>query len=428
MQRQGLSALLEPSADRIRRHFPYISVFQGPCYNVSLPISRSRTGGNPPPLAPHLVSKIAMNTDAAETACPVHSYNEWGRLEEILVGRIDQSAIPTGHFEVIYRFPPWKRFIYRFASGRRYPGFLRKPAMRELEEFVRILEVEGVKVRRPEIIDYRRPYRTPNWKSRGLASACPRDSVLVIGDQLIETPMAWRARYFETFAYRKLFKEYFRQGARWVSAPKPQLLDESYKTTDYVVDVKGKPVDHILTEFEPLFDAADFARCGRDIFYVISNTTNELGVEWLRRHLGDDYRFHKITTTCPRPMHIDNTFVPVSPGKAFVNPDWVKIEDLPEITKSWDIRYGPEPDERTEAVKHFQRFSMVSKWINLNVMMIDEKRVVVDASQKGTMKFFKEWGIEPIPCPFANYMPFGGSFHCATLDIHRHGGLESYFD
>jgi glycine amidinotransferase len=27
----------------------------------------------------------------------------------------------------------------------------------------------------------------------------------------------------------------------------------------------------------------------------------------------------------------------------------------------------------------------------------------------------------------ANYAPFGGSFHCATLDIRRRGELQSYF-
>jgi len=40
--------------------------------------------------------------------------------------------------------------------------------------------------------------------------------------------MSSRSRYFEARAYRKLFKEYTQQGARWVSAPKPLLLDELY--------------------------------------------------------------------------------------------------------------------------------------------------------------------------------------------------------
>ena len=29
--------------------------------------------------------------------------------------------------------------------------------------------------------------------------------------------------------------------------------------------------------------------------------------------------------------------------------------------------------------------------------------------------------------PFLSYGPFGGSFHCATLDVRRRGTLQSYF-
>ncbi len=360
--------------------------------------------------------------------CPVNSHNEWDPLEEVLVGRIDRSAIPTGHFEVTYKFPAWKRFLYKFASGRRYPSFLSKPAIQELEQFVGILEREGIRVRRPEMIDFTWSFRTPYWRSRGLASACPRDSVLVIGDQLIETPMAWRTRHFETHAYRKLFKEYFDCGARWVAAPKPQLTEASYRAKDYVVQIKGTQVDRILTEFEPLFDAADFARCGTDIFYQLSNTTNRMGVRWLERHLGDEYHFHEIVNTCPHPMHIDTTFVPLSEGKVMVNPDWVDLDDLPSVLDSWDVRYGPQPDPIPQQfIKNFRRFSMVSRWINLNVLMLDHRRVIVEESQKSTIAFLKDWGFDPIPCPFVNFGPFGGAFHCATLDIRRSGTLQSYF-
>ena len=58
---------------------------------------------------------------------------------------------------------------------------------------------------------------------------------------------------------------------------------------------------------------------------------------------------------------------------------------------------------------------------------VDEKRVIVDNSQVTLIKAFKDWGFDPIPCPFLSYGPFGGAFHCATLDIRRRGGLQSYF-
>ena len=62
----------------------------------------------------------------------------------------------------------------------------------------------------------------------GMYAAMPRDFLLVIGDELIEAPMAWRSRFFEYRAYRPLLKQYFRQGANWTTAPKPQMADELY--------------------------------------------------------------------------------------------------------------------------------------------------------------------------------------------------------
>ena len=52
---------------------------------------------------------------------------------------------------------------------------------------------------------------------------------------------------------------------------------------------------------------------------------------------------------------------------------------------------------------------------------------MVEEQQTSLIKAFKDWGFEPIPCPFIDFVPFGGSFHCATLDVRRRGTLESYF-
>jgi glycine amidinotransferase len=99
-------------------------------------------------------------------------------------------------------------------------------AQRELDHFIHILEGEGIKVRRPDFVDFVRPYRSPHWSSRGFSTACPRDIFLIIGNEIIETPTCWRSRYFEAGAYRSLLKEYFVKGARWTAAPKPELTDQ----------------------------------------------------------------------------------------------------------------------------------------------------------------------------------------------------------
>jgi len=353
---------------------------------------------------------------------PVQTYNEWDPLEEVIVGRLDGAVVPSNHISINISVP--KRVIPLFAlfSGVRYPGFLVKPAQRELDYFISVLQAEGITVRQPDALDGRRWIQTPDWKSRGFCTACPRDGFLVVGDEIIETPMPWRCRHFEGVAYRTLFKDYHRRGARWTAAPRPRLRDELYDY-NYVMPKPGEPLRYVLTEAEPVFDAADFTRCGRDIFVTRSNVTNLSGIDWLRQHLGDGYRIHLVESKCRQPMHIDSTFVPLAPGKVLVNPDFIDMDRLPPILKKWDVLVAPYPDKAPGPM-----VSLCSPWLSMNVLMLDEKRVIVEYYQKSMIRALKEWGFEPIPLPFTHFAPFGGAFHCATLDVRRRGTLQSYFD
>ncbi|WP_233862440.1 amidinotransferase [Paraburkholderia adhaesiva] len=358
-----------------------------------------------------------------ESGHRVNSWNEWDPLEEVIVGRLDGAVIPPSHVSVTANVPRFTAKLHRLFAGRHYPKWMINRAQKELDAFIRLLEGEGVIVRRPDIVNHRARFRTLSWSSRGFCVSCPRDGYLVIGDEIIETPMCWRSRYFEGDAYRTLFKEYFRNGARWSSAPRPQLTDELFDY-DYQIPGTDEPLRYIVTEFEPVFDAADFARCGRELFVTRSNVTNRAGIEWLRRHLGDGFRIHEIETRCRQPMHIDASFNPLCPGKVLVNPDHIDVSRLPPILKNWDVLIAPRPDP-VEGV--MSKLSMCSPWTSINTLMLDEKRVIVDTSQVSLIKAFKDWGFQPIPCAFLGYGPFGGAFHCATLDVRRLGILQSYF-
>ncbi|MEV7847535.1 amidinotransferase [Streptomyces cyaneofuscatus] len=363
--------------------------------------------------------------DAAPLVSPVSSHNEWDPLEEIIVGRLDDATIPSSHPVVSCNIPPWAARIQELAAGRRYPRRLIEPAQQELDGFVSLLHSLGITVTRPDAVDHRRRFATPDWASRGFCNTCPRDSMLVIGDEIIETPMAWPCRYFETHSYRRILKDYFRRGARWTAAPKPQLTDELFEK-DFRTPGADEPMRYILTEFEPVFDAADFVRAGRDLFVTRSNVTNGMGIEWLRRHLGPGYRIHEIESRCRTPMHIDTTFLVLAPGKALVNPDYIDVDRLPAVLDSWDILVAPEPEPVKDLV--LRTTSMCGRWLSMNILMVDEKRVIAERHHTGMLRALERWGFEPIPCDLMHYAPFGGSFHCATLDVRRRGTLESYFD
>lgn len=366
----------------------------------------------------------APESGAPLPTCPVNSFNEWDPLEEVIVGRLEGAVLPNHHVSVTSTMPQGITKSLRLIGGWKYPGFVLKQAQAELDSFIKILEAEGVRVRRPDVVKFQKRYKTPFWSSKGYNVANPRDGLLLLGNEILETPMAWRCRYFEMAAYRTLLKEYFAGGAMWTAAPRPMLLDDLYDE-NYTVPAEGEPVRYSINEFEPVFDAADFIRCGKDIFMTLSNVTNASGLEWLRRHVGDRFNIHQLESKCRQPMHIDSSFMPLAPGKVLVNPEFIDVDRLPPILKSWDVLTGPKPNKMDNF--WYKVFGMTSKWIGMNVLMLDEERVVVEASQTDMIKAFKDWGFKPIPCSYLHYAFFGGSFHCSTLDVRRRGGLQSYF-
>ena len=198
-----------------------------------------------------------------ESKSPVSSYNEWDLLEEVIVGRVQGAHVPPFTVEVKANTYEKHWPFYQKYSGEPFPIEHLKKAEEEIEEFCRVLEHEGVRVRRPDVVDYGQAYSTPDFTSTGLYSAMPRDILLVVGDEIIEAPMAWRSRFFEYRAYRSLMKEYFKAGAKWTTAPKPLMSDDLYDQQYPMNSVEERHKlasqgKFVTTEFEPCFDAADF--------------------------------------------------------------------------------------------------------------------------------------------------------------------------
>lgn len=359
---------------------------------------------------------------------PVCAYNEWDPLEEIIVGRAEGACVPKFTVEVkANTYEKHWPFYERF-GGCPFPPEHIKKSIEEIEGLCKILEMEGVKVRRPEPVSFDGDYKTPDFHSpSGLYAAMPRDILIVIGDEIIEAPMAWRSRFFEYRAYRPLIKEYFRQGAKWTTAPKPQMADQLYDSQypiESVLDrhklaAQGK---FVTTEFEPCFDAADFIRAGKDIFVQRSQVTNQFGIEWMRRHLGDKYRIHQLSFQDPNPMHIDATFNIIGPGLVITNPDR-PCNQLDMFRKAgWKMVTAPHP-----LIPDSHPLWMSSKWLSMNVLMLDPTRVVVDANEEPTIKMFEKLGIRCIKVSIRHANSLGGGFHCWTCDVRRRGKLESYF-
>lgn len=256
----------------------------------------------------------------------------------------------------------------------------------------------------------------------------PRDTFLTIGKEILECPLASRARFWEIRSCRKLFKQYFDAdtGMRWTSAPKPLLGDDSFNPA-FVLDRAKldfeKPMP--LTEKEPLFDAADVLRIGRDVFVRRSVTTNDAGLEWLRRHLSGTHRVHRIEFDgAPLPIHMDASFVVLRPGLAMSNP----TQPLAATSRAffekngWKIVEAPPPAHEGPPPR-----CTTSRWCSMNILVIDKSTACVEASELPTIAFLENHGFRVIPVPMRNAYGFGGGLHCATADVWRDGDCGDYF-
>ncbi|MGN7611403.1 amidinotransferase [Magnetococcales bacterium HHB-1] len=376
-----------------------------------------------------------MDLNSAENL--IGSHNEWDPLVEVIVGHVDDALWPA------WDKPNWNsvspallKEIQRLRGHwRHYPVEMVENAKKCYAELITILEGEGVRVRRPEPFAFNQKFQTPHWRqSGGFCAANPRDSILVIGQLFLECPMSHRARYYETFAFRSLMKEYSKRGAAWIAAPKPELKDELYDQNyqwpegypesldDDWSQASSDYVNYSITEAEPVFDAADFVRCGRDIFGQRSHLTNQAGIDWLRRLLEPNYRLHILPTRSAGAYHIDTTFMPLAPGKVLVNPNFLDLDKMPSLLKSWDLLVAPQPSPIPVALTGY-----ASSWMGMNVLMLDAERVIVEREQEPLIRSLKDWGFKPIPCTFKDHYPFLGGIHCATLDVWRRGELKDYF-
>ena len=299
-----------------------------------------------------------------------------------------------------------------------FPQQIIEETEEDLNEFVRVLEELGIAVKRPDTWTHEAEFSTIHWVSQGFYNFCPRDIMLVIGDQIIETPNVIRSRAQETFSYRTLLMDYMRSGAKWYSAPKPMLLDSLFD-----VDL-DKPTPR---NDEPAFDAANVLRLGRDLIYLVSATGNELGGEWLQSILGDKFRVHFLKDVYFG-SHIDSTFVALRPGLMLCNPTRINDESMPDILKQWEVIYSPPMENTDKYGAEYLSKCIGSDWIDMNAFSINPNLVVADRDQTALIKLLEKHGLDVIPLKLRHSKMLGGGYHCITLDIRRTGTLGRYFD
>ena len=360
----------------------------------------------------------------------VSSWNDFDTLEHVIVGRADFTCIAPSEPATEAKIP--EDSDMRGMWGPRPLETVEK-ANAELEHLVTVLEKRGIRVDRPTPIQWNQAVVTPDFMT-GSSFGCmpPRDVLLTVGKEILSAAMSFRCRYWEYLAYHPLMQRYFDEDPdfRWEQAPRPRLTDASYQT-GYFDEItieerlaRTAALDFVTTEHEPLFDAADILRIGRDLFCQHGLTTNRRGMEWLQRHF-PDHRVHAVNFPGdPYPIHIDATFVPLRPGLVINNPK----RRLPDPQRAifeandWEIVDAAPPAHNRPPPLCYS-----SVWLSMNVLLLDPKTVVVEASEVYQQEQLDGLGFEVLPVPFRNAYAFGGGLHCATGDVLRRGGCDDYF-
>jgi glycine amidinotransferase len=380
---------------------------------------------------------------------PLNSHDEWSPLREIIVG---SSKNYVSHDREL----SFDLFFHEnlFRSDWAYPRLnqrrdnsqvtddrswkIKQQYVDELTEDVEALastlQSLGVTVHRPvELPEDPEPIAGLGWQAPPIPPLNLRDNTLIVGDEIIETPPAIRSRYLETRFMAGIFADYFERGAKWSTMPRPILTDNSFDQsyardletslggpTEVIVDPQRSPYD---VGHEMMLDGAQCLRLGRDIIVNVANKNHALGYKWLKRHLGDDYRVHRVDRLSDN--HIDSMILALRPGVFLArHPDIQSM--MPEPFNRWKYLVPPAPDAKSFPQYHDDDLVLTSPYIDLNVLSISPNQVMVNEACTGLQDMLEKEGFEVIPVRHRHRRLFGGGFHCFTLDTVRDSVLEDY--
>ena len=323
------------------------------------------------------------------------SKNEWDPLQDVIVGDATGARIPL--LDISLRTINYAdvKDDSEIPFGP-YPTQVIEEANEDLELFCDVLRKESVKVLRPDPTHFVRYY-----------NYCPRDGVLVHDDLILVTPQPLRARRNEYRALDSILTQYGN-----VIYTRCSQADTMYNRA-----CLGDPDILALNETEPCFDAANILRDNDNLYYLVSNSGNKAGARYLQE-LCPTKKVYTIEDVYAY-MHLDSTISLLREGLMLLNPSRIKsIDQLPKPLQSWDYIWCPDPGE----VYHYPGYCNSSKWINVNLLMINPNLAVIESNQHALRVELEKHHIESAMIQARHQRTLGGGFHCVTLDLERKHG------
>jgi N-dimethylarginine dimethylaminohydrolase len=165
-----------------------------------------------------------------------------------------------------------------------------------------------------------------------------------------------------------------------------------------------------------VLDAANICRLDDTWLFLESASGNRAAYDWLCR------KFCNITIELVNfysGVHIDSTITPLRKGLVLLNASRVNEDNCPQAFKDWEKIYITEDQI---VAQDFYQYPYASKWIAMNMLMLDPETVIIDAAQTELITILKSKGIDSIPLTLSHSRTLGGGFHCVTLDTRRRHG------
>ena len=301
----------------------------------------------------------------------IHSYNEWDPLKEVVVGRADFANWPSSDpvFSQESEKTTWRETPV--PSGP-VPDWIIDEANEDLDLLASTLEMCGAIVHRPDVINFQ--------QRGGMYNYCPRDRLLIYGNTIVDPAMMYPCRDMESEALQQVI---------------------------YRADtVHRMPRDAGMT-----LDAANVLRLGKSMLYLQSASGNQQAYKWLKTKFPDVpievCNFYS-------GVHIDSTIVPLREGLVMVNASRVNADNLPRVFDNWEVVWVADV-----VAQNFYEYPYASKWIAMNMLVVDPHTVIVDKHQIKLMDTLENFNFTVIPLELRHSRTLGGGFHCVTLDLLR---------
>ena len=113
-------------------------------------------------------------------------------------------------------------------------------------------------------------------------------------------------------------------------------------------------------------------------------------------------------------VHIDSTITPLREGLVVLNASRVNQVNCPKAFDGWEKLWVNDV-----VAQDFYQYPYASKWIAMNMLVVDQHTVIVDRHQTELIKTLESYKFTVIPLELRHSRTLGGGFHCVTLDLVR---------